>query len=218
MSGLHFKWLAKTIVQLQTSSPLTFPAVLFSPLTSCSHKFRHSWQFTFRNYIDETQPRSCGQVVCSPLATRTPIFHLGEWKSDLAGYGMSFVLRWNLWKVDQNLCWGENWVYLKQDFQTLSVISFWMISRFGKASGVWTNPKVNFIYWCRASVSARQEMRVLCPKSLFHRWGKSRRWDRKSERKQGWVICDELVYSLVWPPHAAQRKVYQEEKTKRESG
>lgn len=63
-------------------------------------------------------------------------------------------------------CQGENWVYLKQDFQTLRVISFWMISRFGKASGFWTNPKVSFIYGCRASLSARQEMRECCARNL----------------------------------------------------
>lgn len=98
MQGLHIKWLAKTIVQLQTSSPLPFPAVLFLPLTRRSHKFRHSGRFTFQNYVDEMQLRSCGQVVCSPLALRTPFSRLGEWKSNLAGYGMTFVLQWNLFE------------------------------------------------------------------------------------------------------------------------
>lgn len=88
-----------------------------------------------------------------------------------------------------SVCQGENWVYLKQDFQTLRIISFWMISRFGKASGVWTNPKVNFIYWCRASVSARQEMRVCCARNVcITGVEKSRRRDRKSGRKRVWAI------------------------------
>lgn len=128
-------------------------------------------------------------------------------------------------KVDQNLSVsGENWVYLKQDFQTLRVISFWMISRFGKASGVWTNPKVSFIYWCQASVSARQEMKVCRARNLAFKGGGKRKRGRHEKRKEtGLSDCDELVSSLVWTRHASQRKVIylqdnQKEKTERESG
>lgn len=130
-------------------------------------------------------------------------------------------------KVDQNLSVsGENWVYLKQDFQTLRVISLWMISRFGKARGAWTNPKVNFIYWCRASVSVRQEMSVCCTRNLCFTGGEKAGDETGKEKgnRAAWLWWISILVGWDSAHFTEKRKkvIYsqdnQEEKTERESG